>query len=153
MSDTMINETSFIEMVSTYGGKPENWPLESRAAMQDYCRDNPQAEALLGREKSLDGWLDAMLPEADKALQARIEADMRAALAPEVGAHANHTFIAIPQADPSRRFVASAVTALAACFVGGFIAAPIALDMLTGGADLLASLDIISDAFLPTEPL
>ncbi len=150
MSETMINEASFIELITAYGGKPENWPVESRAAMQDYCRDNPQAEALLGREKSLDGWLDAMLPDADNALQARIEADMRAVL---LATPANTTLMALPQAAPSRRFVASAMTALAACFVGGFIAAPIALDMLTGGADLLASLDIISDAFLPIEPL
>jgi hypothetical protein len=31
--------------------------------------------------------------------------------------------------------------------------APLLVDSITGSADLLASLDIISDAFLPTDPL
>ena len=62
MSDTLMTEDTFIELIGAYGGKPENWPLDRRSDMQAYCRDNPQAEALLSREKSLDGWLDSKLP-------------------------------------------------------------------------------------------
>jgi hypothetical protein len=57
-----------------------------------------------------------------------------------------------PVALSSRALLAGA-TALAACFIGGIIMAPLLVDSITGSADLLASLDIISDAFLPTDPL
>jgi hypothetical protein len=50
-------------------------------------------------------------------------------------------------------FVRAAMTALAACFVAGFIIAPVIFETLTGAGDPLASLEIISTAFLPTEPL
>lgn len=150
MSETMINESDFIELIGAYGGKPENWPEDRRAAMQAFCRDNPQADALLSRELMLDGWLDSRLPPMDDSLTARLEADMSARLENHM---TSAPIIAFSAPRPARRHIASAMGALAACFVGGFIAAPIAVDLLTGGADLMASLDIISDVFLPIEPL
>jgi hypothetical protein len=149
MSKTMMTQTDFIDLISAYGAKPQNWPQDRRAAMQAFCRDNPQAEALLGREKMLDGWLDSRLEPVPEALLNRFDADMKANLTATQSA----AITPLPRADLKRRFIASGIGALAACFIGGFIAVPIAIDMLTGGADLMASLDIISDIFLPTEPL
>lgn len=150
MSETMMNETDFIELIGAYGGKPENWPEDRRTAMQAFCRDNPQADALLSRELMLDGWLDSRLVSMNDALTTRLEADMSAS---QQNHMTSSPIIAFSAPRPARRHIATAMGALAACFVGGFIAAPIALDLLTGGADLTASLDIISDVFLPTEPL
>lgn len=149
MSDTYMTEDDFIALIGAYGGKPENWPQENRAAMQIFCRDNPQADALLSRERMLDGWLDSTLPPLSPALSARLQADMARALNAVSGADI------VPLHTPfvTRRFAASAMTALAACFVGGFIAAPMVIDIVTGGGDFVASLDIISDIFIPTEPL
>ena len=149
MSDTHMTEDTFIELIGAYGGKPENWPQDRRSDMQAFCRDNPQAVALLSREKSLDGWLDSKLPPLSPTLSARLDADMRDALS----AVTNAEIIPLHAPLVTRRFAAPAITALAACFVGGFIAAPTVIDMVTGGGDLMASLDIISDIFIPTEPL
>lgn len=147
MEDAIMTEKIFIELITAYGAKPENWPYDRRADMLAYCAATPQAEALLGREKMLDGWLDSLLPAPDETLVERLENEMAKAL--------TSAPVSLPQATPpySRTAFASVAAALAACFVGGFVAAPITLDMLTGGADLLTSLDIISDAFLPVEPL
>ena len=152
MSDRHMTEDEFIALIGAYGGKPENWPQENRAAMQTFCRDNPQAEALLSRERMLDGWLDSQLPPLPEGLAARLEADMRDALdTPSTAETPNIVMLRSPVV--TRRFFASTITALAACFVGGFVAAPLVIDMVTGANDLIASLDIISNIFIPTEPL
>ena len=153
MNETHMTEDKFIALISAYGGKPENWPLDNRAAMQAFCRTHPQAEALLGRERMLDGWLDSRLPDASETLLAQLDAQMQSALTGPQIVEGSTTITSLPTPMVSRRLMASAMGALAACFVGGFIAAPIAVDLLTGGADLMASLDIISDVFLPIEPL
>lgn len=149
MDDHMMVEKEFIEIIAAYGGKPENWPDDKRDAMLTYRTTTPHAEALIGREARLDEWLDDLLPAPRPDLINRIEADMCEALLDKQAA----LQLLPQQPNTSRRFYISAFSALAACFVGGFIAAPIATDMLTGGADLFASLDIISDVFLPIEPL
>ena len=149
MSDRHMTEDEFIALIGAYGGKPEHWPQENRAAMQTFCSDNAQAEALLSRERMLDGWLDSQLPPLPEGLAARLEADMsRALLAPPIA-----EIIPLHMPLVTRRFTATAMTALAACFVGGFVAAPLVIDMVTGSNDLIASLDIISNIFIPTEPL
>lgn len=149
MSDRHMTEDEFIALIGAYGGKPENWPQENRAVMQTFCRDNPQAEALLSRERMLDGWLDSQLPPLPEGLAARLETDMsRALLAPPIA-----EIIPLHMPLVTRRFTASAMTVLAACFVGGFVAAPLVIDMVTGSNDLIASLDIIGNIFIPTEPL
>ena len=150
MDTQMMQEKDFIDLIAAYGGKPEQWPDDKRDAMLAFRTATPHAEALLGREAGLDAWLDDLLPQPEAPLQDRLEAQMRAALSETKTAS---VYPSRSQNPISRQFYASALTALAACFVGGFIAAPVAIDMLTGGADLLASLDIISDAFLPIEPL
>ena len=157
MSNIMMSEADFIDLIGAYGAKPENWPQERRADMQAFCRDNPQGEALLGREKMLDGWLDSQLPQVGAALEARLEAAMRQELQAVPTKHSAKNsadnITSYPAPTLSRPFIASAMTALAACFVGGFIAAPMIIDIMSGGGDLMASLDIINDIFLPTEPL
>ena len=152
MSDRHMTEDEFIALIGAYGGKPENWPQENRAAMQTFCRDNSQAEALLSRERMLDGWLDSQLPPLPEGLAARLEADMRDALETPTAPETPNLVMLRPPV-MTRRFFASTITALAACFVGGFVAAPLVIDTVTGGNDLIASLDIISEIFIPTEPL
>lgn len=148
-----MTETQFIELIETYGAKPENWPAQHRAAMHDFQETAPEAAALLNREAQLDGWLDdwldGQLPQGESDFMAGLEADMHSALSMQASAD----IITLPQTTTSRRGLASMITALAACFVGGFIAAPIAIELMSEGADVLAALDIISNSFLPTEPL
>ncbi len=135
------------QLLAAYGAKPENWPAEEADAMRAALDSEPQAAAIAHRATALDALLDNRLPAAPTALEQAILADMNNTLG-------GSDIITFPQ--PSGLTTAriwSAATALAACFMAGFIAAPFALDFMTGGADLMASLDIISDAFLPTEPL
>lgn len=146
MSQIMDIE-DFEQLIAAYGSKPENWPADKRAAMTQMADSEAAAAALLARASQLDAALDARLPLADKAIEARILTDMEAMLGGNV-----------IQAFPSTNAGAlntiwAAGMALAACFVGGIVAAPTLVDLFIGGADLMASLDIISDAFLPTEPL
>lgn len=149
MTDKLVTETEFIALIAAYGGQSEKWPTEQRAAMQAFCDATPRAAALLSREARLDEWLDSLWPQANAKLEARLQADMLAHFATRPAAD----IIALPPSPPSRRQMASAIVALAACFVGGFVIAPTALDMLGNGADVMASLDILSNVFLPTEPL
>lgn len=146
MSHIMTFE-EFEETIAAYGSKPQNWPRDKADAMARLADAEPRARALIQQAADLDQALDARLPDKLEALEQAILNDMNAVLG-------QADIIAFPHnKSTGRHFIWSAATALAACFVGGFIAAPLVLDFMTGGVDLMASLDIISDAFLPTEPL
>lgn len=158
----MSNEMTLQEFenhVAAYGAKTALWPEQHRSAMQDLAGSNTDAAAILARAARLDAWLDDM-PEAvshhpSDELHNRIIADMETALAgkaSDTGEAGEIVSFPTPAA-PSLRAIWVGATALAACFIGGIIAAPLLVDSVTGSADLLASLDIISDAFLPTDPL
>ena len=140
----------FEKLVTAYGAKNALWPESYRGAMQDLADRDGDAAAILARAARFDNLLDA-IPNAISTnpsddLRSRIMADMQTALASEV--------VSFPTpAAPSARAIWAGATALAACFIGGIIMAPMLVDSVTGSADLLASLDIISDAFLPTDPL
>ncbi len=147
---------TFEALVSTFGGTPENWPSDQRAAMQQFVNEDSRAAALLAREARLDGWLDARLPDATTSLHDKILTDMDAAF---TNADAAETIAHIAHIDPltemgvSRRAYGAAISALAACFMLGFVAAPNLFDMMEVNNDLFAAIDIISDDFLPTDPL
>ena len=161
----MSNEMTLQEFenhVAAYGAKTALWPEQHRSAMQDLAGSNTDAAAILARAARLDAWLDDM-PEAvshhaSDELHNRIIADMETALAGkasntgEAGEAGEIVSFPTPAA-PSLRAIWVGATALAACFIGGIIMAPLLVESVTGSADLLASLDIISDAFLPTDPL
>lgn len=161
----MSNEMTLQEFenhVATYGAKTALWPEQHRSAMQDFVGSNTDAAAILARAARLDAWLDDM-PEAvshhpSDELHNRIIADMETALAGKASntgeaGEAGEIVSFPPPAAPSLRAIWVGATALAACFIGGIIMAPLLVESVTGSADLLASLDIISDAFLPTDPL
>lgn len=152
----------FENHVAAYGAKTALWPEQHRSAMQDLAGSNTDAAAILARAARLDAWLDDM-PEAvshhpSDELHNRIIADLETALAGkasdtgEAGKAGEIVSFPTPAAPPLRAIWVGA-TALAACFIGGIIMAPLLVESVTGSADLLASLDIISDAFLPTDPL
>ena len=161
----MSNEMTLQEFenhVAAYGAKTALWPEQHRSAMQDFAGSNTDAAAILARAARLDAWLDDM-PEGvshhpSYELHNRIIADMETALAGkasdtgEAGEAGEIVSFPTPAA-PSLRAIWVGATALAACFIGGIIMAPPLVESVTGSADLLASLDIISDAFLPTDPL
>jgi hypothetical protein len=161
----MSNEMTLQEFenhVAAYGAKTALWPEQRRSAMQDFAGSNTDAAAILARAARLDAWLDDM-PEAvshhpSDEFHNRIIADMETALAGkasdtgEAGEAGEIVSFPTPAA-PSLRAIWVGATALAACFIGGIIMAPLLVESVTGSADLLASLDIISDAFLPTDPL
>ena len=155
MSDKKMTFAKFETVLTAYGARPQVWPDNQRDAMLGYIETDPQAKALLAREAQLDNFLADRLPEPSRNLQEAVLRDMHTALDTQ-NQTTNDTLMVYPvgmSAMPTRRAYGLAVTALAACFAFGFIAAPITLDLLTGGADLTASLDIISDVFLPIEPL
>lgn len=160
----MMTIDQFENQIAAYGSKVENWPDDVRADMSAFCRDNAEAQAIMERAARLDAALDRRLDPASDDLQARILRDMDMTLADKALTDktlidktlSNGQVLALPQSTAhiaQRSTVLAAVTAMAACFVGGFIAAPVIIDAFIGSADLMASLDIISDAFLPTEPL
>ena len=155
---------TFEALVSTFGGTPENWPSDQRAAMQQFVNEDSRAAALLAREARLDGWLDARLPDATTSLQNKILTDMDAAFAAaeaadnvahiaHSGAHSDAHIDPLTEMGVSRRAYGAAISALAACFMLGFVAAPNLFDMMEVNNDLFAAIDIISDDFLPTDPL
>jgi hypothetical protein len=161
MSNEMTPQ-EFENHVAAYGAKTALWPEQRRSAMQDFAGSNTDAAAILARAARLDAWLDDM-PEAvshhpSDEFHNRIIADMETALAGkasdtgEAGEAGEIVSFPTPAA-PSLRAIWVGATALAACFIGGIIMAPLLVESVTGSADLLASLDIISDAFLPTNPL
>jgi len=147
-NDITVHE--FEKLVAAYGAKNALWPQQYRSAMQNLVDSDGEAAAILARTEELDELLDAIgsakLASPSEELHSRIMGDMEAALAGEIVPFPTPTA-------PSLRAVWTGATALAACFIGGIIMAPLLVDSVTGSADLLASLDIISDAFLPTDPL
>ena len=144
MSDEMTLER-FEELVAAYGAKVENWPQEARTDMQHILENDARTTAILARAARLDEALDGRLPD-HMAVETRILQDMETFL--------NSDIIAFPQSQAvPRRALWSVATALAACFVGGIIIGPDLVETFIGGSDLTVSLDIISDVFLPTEPL
>lgn len=150
--DIEMTVEEFETLIAAYGGDVDKWPDDKRPAMQALMNNGTQSEtaAIVARAARLDTALKARLVPADEALEARVLADMEAAL----DIMAADDIIAFPEAAPiNRRMVWAGATALAACFLGGFIMAPILFDTVTGTGDLFASLDIISDTFLPAEPL
>lgn len=155
MSEEMTYD-AFEALVSAYGGAPENWPSDQRNAMQQFLSDDKRAAALLAREARLDGWLDARLPDATSSLHDKILADMDAAFtnadAVETIAHIAHSN-PLTEMSVSHRAYGAAISVLAACFILGFVAAPILFDMMEVNNDLFAAIDIISDNFLPNDPL
>lgn len=164
-TETMTYET-FENLLTAYGGVPTRWPEAERDAMLHFAQTDAKAKALLAREAQLDNWLDAALPEPDNALHQALLDTMDAALKAQAPAReAPHntgqtadgklTELAMHRgaAASARRAYGLAIAAMAACFALGFIAAPIIFDTMTSDGDLLASLEIISDTFLPTEPL
>lgn len=163
MSEEMTYD-AFETLVSAYGGTPENWPNEQRDAMQQFLSNDKRAAALLAREARLDGWLDARLPDAAPVLHDKILTDMAAAFTEAETAENSADIVQIdPLTDPltdamtqmsvSRRAYGAAISVLAACFVLGFVAAPSLFDMMEVNNDLFAAIDIISDNFLPNDPL
>lgn len=145
MSERMTLER-FEELVAAYGADTENWPHDQRAAMAQLLEERFDAAAILARAARLDAMLNARLPDADSDLEARILRTMNSALGNDI--------INFPQTKTiSSRFIWSVTTALAACFVGGIIVGPVLVEAFIGGSDLTVSFDIVSDVFLPTEPL
>ena len=143
----MMTLAEFEDLISAYGAKADHWPLEHRAAMQKLADDDRQAQTLLAQAAQLDEALSALIEAPDPSLTARILDDMHETLG-------RSQILEFPQQSASRtpNFWAAA-SLLAACFVGGFVAAPLVIDYMTDSFDIVASLDIISDAFLSSEPL
>jgi len=158
-------------MLSAYGSQTDSWPAEAQAALQGLLEAEPKAAALFAREKSLDDWLDARLPDPSPQLMesvlANLETQIKAspaeivnlALNPQSGPHSGPQpgLKSGPQSGPKSNWqkstLGASLTALAACFMAGFIVGPLVFETLTGAGDPLASLEIISTVFLPTEPL
>jgi len=150
--DIKMTLEEFDALIAAYGADDDKWPVDKRPAMQALMRNGAESEtaAILARAARLDATLDARLAPADETLAARVLADMETVLETTTP----DAVIAFPQVTPTRsRMFWAGATALAACFLGGFIMAPIIFDTVTGSGDLFVSLDIISDTFLPTEPL
>lgn len=135
----------FEALLTAYGADTTQWPQDQRAAMQGLIATDSRAAALVAREAKLDSWLDAHLPEAPATLQDDIMAQMNASLSAQI--------ISLTPIMPSRRAYGAALSTLAACFIFGFVIAPIIFDTVTAEADLLAALDALSQTFIPTEPL
>ena len=76
-----MDEKTFQELVTAYGGDARRWPDDRRAAMQAFQDAHPQARAIVSCAAALDDWLEARLPDASADLHARISADMSKALA------------------------------------------------------------------------
>ena len=158
----MIDLKEFSELIAAYGGQADNWPSEQRAAMQKLADNDPAAASLVAQESALDAVLGTDMPPLHNQLQERILRDLDNRLnatnlvdfsqtsksGQKPGQKSGPIF-----GETSGQNLTWSAAAMAACFVGGFFAAPELLDAVLGGADLMASLDIISDAFLPIEPL
>jgi hypothetical protein len=145
MPKTMTLE-SFNQLVGSYGAEAHRWPDDHRAAMQDFLQSQPSAQATMGREGKLDEWLDRRLEPASDGLQARLMADMREQLS---AIEASDAPKQMPAPSLTRRDYISAALPLAACFLAGIIFAPDALDLVLGGPDILASLDLFADELPP----
>tara|TARA_B110000971_G_C20004534_1_gene498445 strand:+ start:938 stop:1447 length:510 start_codon:yes stop_codon:yes gene_type:complete len=155
---------TFEAMLTAYGSQTENWPAEAQAALEGLIEAEPKAAALFAREKSLDDWLDARLPAPSPQLMESVLASLETQIKARPAAPAETVELAeivnlapSPQSGPQsnwhRSTLGASLTALAACFMAGFIVGPLIFETLTGAGDPLASLEIISTVFLPTEPL
>ena len=87
MTDETMTLETFEACISAYGADPDAWPQAERAALQQFAADNPQAAALLARERALDGLLAARLPQPPETLQAAVLAGMHAAMDAAPDAH------------------------------------------------------------------
>lgn len=153
----MMTKKQFLNLIHSYGIKVKNWPKTQRATMQAFRVANPHIEALIGREKRLDEWLDARLPDAPEALGKRIIDDMSVRLGACQNTVATPIAAPIPKPTQTRIKIQKVLTAtsrqasvigLAASFLIGLIVAPDLLETFFGGPELIASLDILSDEFL-----
>ena len=136
-------------MLTAYGSQTENWPTEARDALASQIELEPKVAALFAREKRLDDWLDARLDTPSRELVGRVLASLPKQMPAS-------ELIALPRAARTgwrHSSLGASLTALAACFIAGFMVAPLIFETLTGAGDPLASLEIISTTFLPTEPL
>ena len=150
MTDHQMTEQEFSDLVSAYGGEPQRWPQQHRAAMLAYCDTTASAQAMRGREASLDQWLSNRLDAAPEALTARIESQMQEHLAhaaragdlisQEIDLIASDTF--------TRRHYVSAGISLAACLIAGVILAPEAISLFIGAPDTIASIGFFTDELL-----
>ena len=157
MSNDMTLE-AFEKHIAAYGAKSAHWLEAHRRTMLALAKHDEEAVAIMTRAAQLDAALDARSDMMSADLHSRIMHDMDIALDAESAPTSDSALAGdiVPFPRPvalSSRALLAGATALAACFIGGIIMAPLLVDSITGSADLLASLDIISDAFLPTDPL
>ena len=153
MSNDMTLE-AFEKQIATYGAKSAHWPDAHRDAMLELTKHDDEAAAIMARAARLDAALDARSDVMSDDLHSRVMQDLDATLNPALDTALTGDIASFPPPIAlSSRTLWAGATALAACFIGGIIMAPLLVDSMTGSADLLASLDIISDAFLPTDPL
>jgi len=147
MTDEQMTAEQFSDLISAYGGAADRWPETQRAAMLAFSQSHPEAQAIRGREASLDSWLARRLDAAPQALSERIEAVMIDALASQQPANSANILFAHNEAivGLSRRHYASVSAAAAACLVGGFIMAPQLLELFIISPDIMASLEVFSD--------
>ena len=147
MTEKQMTAEQFSDLVKAYGGDTERWPEAQRAAMLAFSQNHAEAQAMRGREASLDSWLACRLEAAPQALSDRIEADMAKALADRRPPATSHILFAEYDGIQalSRRHYASVGAAAAACLVGGFIMAPQLLDLVIDSPDIIASLEVFSD--------
>ena len=146
---------NFEALLTAYGSQTDRWPEDAQARLDQLLAQEPKAAALFARERRLDDWLDARLPESSAQVTERVMQSLKDQLKAQM-ARAQGEVVHLSfgrKASRQASFVRAAMTALAACFVAGFIIAPVIFETLTGAGDPLASLEIISTAFLPTEPL
>jgi anti-sigma factor RsiW len=146
---------NFEALLTAYGSQTDRWPEDAQARLDQLLAQEPKAAALFARERRLDDWLDARLPEPSAQVTDRVMQSLKDQLKAQMPRPQGEVVHLSFGRKVSRQasFVGAAMTALAACFVAGFIIAPVIFETLTGAGDPLASLEIISTAFLPTEPL
>lgn len=150
MTEKQMTAAQFSDLVSAYGGEATRWPEAQRDAMRAFSENHAEAQAMRGREASLDSWLTRRLEPAPPALTARIEADMVEALAMRRQTTVSDVIFAYQDGIQviSRRHYASGMAAAAACLMIGFVMAPQLLELVIGSPDIIASLGVFSDELL-----
>ena len=145
-----MDEKTFQELVTAYGGDARRWPDDRRAAMQAFQDAHPQARAIVSCAAALDDWLEARLPDASADLHARISADMSKALAATEPVPIRTTTPMVQGETPYARIrqTAFALGAMAACLTVGIVNAPMLIDFIFGAPDPLTMLTMVGDEML-----